>query len=107
MRALSNRDSHLGTPEESRVALTTAGAVDGPRRPIRRGVSSRTPGGRPVHCGVCDKTNWISLSPVVGDAVCPSCGSGNLRLLEAIERGWITPAEEVARHFYQLWVGTD
>ena len=105
MRAMSRRDSHLSTREASGDALATAGAADGPRRPIRRGVSSRTPGGRPVHCGVCDKTIWIPLSPVVGDAVCPSCGSGNLRLIEAIERGWITPAEEVARHFYQAWQG--
>jgi acyl carrier protein len=58
---------------------TTEGAVPAGYSPgLRRGnamiVSSRTPGGMPNRCPVCEKEICIEPSTPTGDAPCPHCG---------------------------------
>jgi acyl carrier protein len=38
-------------------------------------IASRTPEGSPIDCPVCGQAVCVELSPPLGDAPCPACGT--------------------------------
>jgi acyl carrier protein len=48
-------------------------------------IASRTPEGDPFSCRVCGAVDRVEPSPLVGDAVCPRCGSYIARFLSRFD----------------------
>ena len=38
-------------------------------------IATRTTGGEPIRCGICGREDFVLVSLVTRDSVCPSCGS--------------------------------